>query len=231
MSDLSGFNLLLWNSPWIWKPEKTQTCLSKLFLRCQGNIKEEMHFWSNSVHLLHWNSVTDTRKKERKLPRLVSLSSRTSSWIRLAVWIISVTSASRRCCGCKFLNQPRKGRHLLKNGFTTNVVQVSNSRIYLYIRMVYYNNNNKKPLPTTTSWSDVILSIRQIAFSWKFALISTNFHHNKQRTLSQRAEKLLETRGKLEQASCACRLLQKFGVLLTWASHCQHPPPAAGISD
>lgn len=80
------------------------------------DIEEEMHFWSNSVHLLHWNSVTATRKKRKKLPRLVSLSSRTSSWIRLAVWIISVTSASRRCCGCKFLNQPRKGRHLLNNG-------------------------------------------------------------------------------------------------------------------
>lgn len=71
------------------------------------------------------------KKGRKKLPRLVSLSSRTSSWIRLAVWIISVTSASRRCCGCKFLNQPRKGRHLLNNGFTTNVVQVSDLRIHL----------------------------------------------------------------------------------------------------
>jgi hypothetical protein len=38
-----------------------------------------------------------------RIPRLTSLSSRTSSWIKLAVWIISVISARRRCCGCKAL--------------------------------------------------------------------------------------------------------------------------------
>lgn len=70
MSDLSGFNLLLCNSPWIWKPAKAQTCISKLFLGFPLTFLiffdiEEMHFWSNSVHLLHWDSVTATRKKER----------------------------------------------------------------------------------------------------------------------------------------------------------------------
>jgi hypothetical protein len=38
-----------------------------------------------------------------RIPRRTSLSSRTSSWIKLAVWIISVISARRRCCGCKAL--------------------------------------------------------------------------------------------------------------------------------
>lgn len=79
-----------------------------------------------------------------RIPRRTSLSSRTSSWIKLAVWIISVISARRRCCGCKALQIYQID---LATWFSTGMISVS-----LNPQMVQLQMNSSCAIQLMKDW-------------------------------------------------------------------------------